>query len=74
MISRPVDVAIGGRDPVRVWLRNTWSRDNVWSVGVPVHLSAGDDAITLRWTEEPAPLFDRFVLAVTRLTPPPEDS
>jgi hypothetical protein len=47
IISRAVDVSVNGGPAERTWLRNTWSWNNFWTVGIPITLKPGTNSITL---------------------------
>jgi hypothetical protein len=68
IISRATDIAVNGGATQRVWFRNTWDWNNIWSIGIPVTLKAGTNSITLSRADGLAPVFDKVVLAQTRLT------
>jgi hypothetical protein len=67
IISRATDIAVNGGAAQRVWFRNTWDWNNVWSIGIPVTLRAGANTITLSRADGLAPVFDKVEVAQTRL-------
>jgi hypothetical protein len=69
IVSRATDIAVDGGPAERVWLRNTWSWDTFWSVGIPIRLQAGVNSIRLANPSGPAPNFDRFEIAPLRAAP-----
>ncbi|HVQ92038.1 MAG TPA: hypothetical protein VMU51_13470 [Mycobacteriales bacterium] len=68
IISRATDIAVNGGAAQRVWFRNTWDWNNIWSIGIPVTLRAGANTITLSRADGLAPVFDKLEVAQTRLT------
>ncbi|MFF3500989.1 cellulosome protein [Streptomyces sp. NPDC003247] len=60
IVSRTADITVGAGDPLRVTFRNTWSRDDHWTLGVPVDLRKGPNGVTFANPSGWAPDIDRI--------------
>lgn len=55
IVSRTAEITVGGGAPLRATFKNTWSRDDFWTLAVPVDLVAGVNTVTFGNTDGPAP-------------------
>ncbi|MFH0178526.1 CBM35 domain-containing protein [Streptomyces cacaoi] len=62
ILSRTADLTVGGGAPRRLTFKNTWSRDDYWTLGVPVDLREGADSVTFRNATGRAPRIARIEL------------
>lgn len=62
IMSRTADVSVGAGAVRTVTFKNTWSWDDYWTVGVPVDLRAGANALTFGNAGAWAPNIDRIEL------------
>ncbi|MGW0583183.1 CBM35 domain-containing protein [Streptomyces sp. NPDC002920] len=62
IVSRTADITAGAAAPVRVTFKNTWSRDDYWTLAVPVDLGRGGNTVTFANPDGPAPYIARIEL------------
>ncbi|MEV7002332.1 CBM35 domain-containing protein [Streptomyces sp. NPDC093982] len=62
IVSRTADITVGDAAPVKVTFKNTWSSDDYWTVGLPVELRKGSNAVTFGNATAWAPDIDRIEL------------
>ncbi|MER5193817.1 CBM35 domain-containing protein [Streptomyces sp. NPDC002755] len=48
ILSRTADLTVGAAAPLRITFKNTWSREDYWTLGVPVDLRKGVNSVTFR--------------------------
>ncbi|MEU5071691.1 CBM35 domain-containing protein [Streptomyces asoensis] len=69
IMSRTADLTVGAGAPTRLTFKNTWSRDDYWTLGVAVELRAGANAVTFRNPSGPAPFIARVEVGRVLLRP-----
>ncbi|MET8163450.1 cellulosome protein [Streptomyces sp. NPDC005329] len=62
ILSRTADLTVGAGAPRRVTFKNTWSRYDYWTLGVPVDLRKGANSVTFRNATGLAPRIGRIEL------------
>lgn len=62
ILSRTADVTVGAGAPRRLTFKNTWSREDYWTLGVPVDLRKGTESVTFRNATGRAPRIGRIEL------------
>ncbi|KPI28402.1 hypothetical protein OV320_4863 [Actinobacteria bacterium OV320] len=62
ILSRTADVTVGAGAPRRLTFKNTWSREDYWTLGVPVDLRKGTESVTFRNATGLAPRIGRIEL------------
>ncbi|KQX64202.1 CBM35 domain-containing protein [Streptomyces sp. Root1310] len=63
ILSRTADVTVGADAPRRLTFKNTWSREDYWTLGVPVDLRKGTSSVTFRNATGRAPRIGGIELA-----------
>ncbi|WP_328483460.1 cellulosome protein [Streptomyces sp. NBC_00377] len=69
IMSRMADVTVGSGAPTRVTFKNTWSRHDYWTLGVPVDLREGACPVVFRNATGRAPYIARIELGRVFLRP-----
>ncbi|MEU8574509.1 CBM35 domain-containing protein [Streptomyces asoensis] len=69
IMSRTADLTVGAGAPTRLTFKNTWSRDDYWTLGVPVELRKGANAVTFRNPTGAAPFIGRVEAGRVLLRP-----
>ncbi|WP_314219333.1 CBM35 domain-containing protein [Streptomyces zaehneri] len=62
ILSRTADVTVGAGAPRRLTFKNTWSREDYWTLGLPVDLRKGAESVTFRNATGRAPRIGRIEL------------
>ncbi|WP_406010438.1 cellulosome protein [Streptomyces sp. NBC_00637] len=62
IVSRTAELTVGAAAPLRITFKNTWSREDYWTLGVPVDLRKGVNSVTFRNATGWAPRISRIEL------------